>query len=534
LPSSKAGVDERARTLLDGQRAMVIGLAREGLDLTRFLLTHGASVLVTDRKSEAELHEAVAQLHSFARHGALGGGHDADLDPSGRHTAQVPDRRGTRDRQSGDDQRGQGPGGTSYSPDTQVAPDIEDATPRYRLGGHDVADLDQVDVVYASPGVPPDHELLTAAAERGIRISSLVELFFALCPAPILGITGSAGKSTTTSLIGEMFQAARRDVFVGGNIGRPLLGQLEHMHESSWVVMELSSFQLEPLRTSPHIALVTNVTPNHLDRHPTMEAYWAAKGQILAHQSPNDWAVLNADDLWTQRYRTRGRVLHFSLDGTVEGAYLAGDKLMLLRDALLSVSEVPLRGRHNLANVLAAAAAAQAAGIPREAMVVAIRAFRGVPHRLQTIAQHDGVSYVDDSIATAPERSIAALQSYHEPLILIAGGRDKHLPMDEWAKLISKRVKHVVLLGEMSDLVAEALRQADANYASISRAATMDEAVQLAARVAQGGDVVLLSPGGTSYDMYQDFERRGDHFARVARGLSGGADSSDAGRADRP
>ena len=283
--------------------------------------------------------------------------------------------------------------------------------------------------------------------------------------------------------------------------------------------MELSSFQLEPLTVSPHIAVVTNVTPNHLDRHPTMEAYWAAKGQILAHQSPNDWAVLNADDQWTQRYRPRGRVLRFSLQGTVEGAYLAQDRLMLLGEALLSASDVPLRGQHNIANVLTAMAAAHAAGIEREAMQQAIRAFQGVPHRLQTIAERDGVSYVDDAIATTPERSIAALQSYHEPLVLIAGGRDKHLPMDEWARLIARRVKHVVLLGEMGGLVADALRNADPRYAAVSQATTMDEAVQQAANAASSGDVVLLSPGGTSYDMYQDFEEKGREFARAVHAL---------------
>src|SRR4051812_10105558 len=206
--------------MLGGQRALVIGLAREGLDLSRFLVAHGASVVVTDRKSRDELREAVRQL---------------------------------------------GDVGVSY-----------------RLGGHALHDLDEVDVVYASPGVPPEHELLVEAQRRGLTRSSLIELFFALCPAPILGVTGSAGKSTTTSLIGEMFVAADRDVFVGGNIGRPLLGKLAEMRPTSWVVMELSSFQLEPLRVSPHIGLVTNVTPNHLDRHPSMEAYWEAKGQILA------------------------------------------------------------------------------------------------------------------------------------------------------------------------------------------------------------------------------------------------------------
>jgi UDP-N-acetylmuramoylalanine--D-glutamate ligase len=437
-----------------GTRALVIGLAREGIDLTRFLTTHGAQVVVTDRKPPEALTEAIAQL--------------------------------------------------------------DGAEVTYRLGGHALSDLDEIDVVYASPGVPPEHELLEGARQRQIAVSSLVELFFALCPAPIVGITGSAGKSTTTSLLGEMFTAAGRDVFVGGNIGRPLLGQLEHMTAASWVVMELSSFQLEPLRVSPHVALVTNVTPNHLDRHPSMEAYWAAKGQILAHQSAADWAILNADDAWSLKYRPRARSLRFSLEGVVEGAYLAQDRLMLLGEPLLEASEVPLRGRHNLANVLAAAATAHAAGIEREPMRAAIKAFKGVAHRLQTVAERSGVTFVDDSIATAPERSIAALQAYHEPLVLIAGGRDKHLPMQEWAALIVKRVKHVVLLGEMSDLVAEAIRAQDPAYRAVTRAGSMDAAVAQAAQVARSGDVVLLSPGGTSYDMYNDFEERGRDFARAA------------------
>jgi UDP-N-acetylmuramoylalanine--D-glutamate ligase len=432
---------------------MVIGLAREGLDLTRFLTAHGASVVVTDQKPAEALAEATAQLNG----------------------AEVT----------------------------------------YRLGGHSVDDLDRIDVVYASPGVPPEHLLLQAARTRGIQLSSLVELFFALCPAPILGITGSAGKSTTTSLIGDIFAAAGREVFVGGNIGRPLLGKLDQISASSWVVMELSSFQLEPLQVSPHIGLVTNVTPNHLDRHPSMTAYWEAKGQILAHQAPTDWAVLNADDAWVLRYQPRGHVLRFSLEAIVEGAYLAGRQLMLLGEPLLEVSDVPLRGRHNLANVLAAMAATHAATIDRQAMQAAIRAFKGVPHRLQTVAERDGVQFVDDSIATAPERSIAALRAYDEPLVLVAGGRDKHLPMQEWANLIAQRVKHVVLLGEMSELIAQALHAAEPGYTAISWANTMDEAVALASHVAQRGDVVLLSPGGTSYDMYTDFEQRGRDFKRA-------------------
>ena len=194
---------------------------------------------------------------------------------------------------------------------------------------------------------------------------------------------------------------------------------------------------------------------------------------------------------------------------------------MLLGEPLLDVTAVPLRGRHNIANVLAAAAVAHAAGVEREAMRGAIRAFQGVPHRLETVAERDGVTFVNDSIATAPERSIAALQAYEEPLVLIAGGRDKHLPMQQWAALIARRVKHVVLLGEMSELVAQAIRAADPGYTAVSRATSMDQAVGQAAEVARGGDVVLLSPGGTSYDMYRDFEERGRDFARAVAELRG-------------
>jgi UDP-N-acetylmuramoylalanine--D-glutamate ligase len=212
-------------------------------------------------------------------------------------------------------------------------------------------------------------------------------------------------------------------------------------------------------------------------------------------------------------------VLRFSLEGVVEGAYLAGQHLMLLGEPLIEASEVPLRGGHNLANVLTAAAAAHAAGMERDAMRVAIRAFQGVPHRLQTIGERNGVRFVDDSIATAPERSIAALQAYFEPLVLIAGGRDKHLPMGAWAALIARRARHVVLLGEMSDLVVQAINEADPSFQSVSRATNMDEAVARAASVARSGDVVLLSPGGTSYDMYNDFEERGRDFSRAVSEL---------------
>ncbi len=443
--------------MLAGKRATVIGLAREGLDLVPFLARAGALVHVTEQRPAEELEAQRARLDGL--------------------------------------------------PVT------------FTFGGHTREDVVDADVVFASPGVPNEHPLLEEARRRGVAVSSLIQLFFELCPAPILGITGSAGKTTTTSLTGEIFRAAGRDVFVGGNIGRPLLGELARMSARSWVVLELSSFQLEPMQHSPHIAVVTNVTPNHLDRHPTMEDYWEAKGQILAYQAPDDWAILNDDDPWTLRYAPRGRVLRFSLEHAVEGAYLQGDSLMLAGEPLMAASEVPLRGRHNLANVLAAAAAAHVAGVDRDSIVVAVRAFHGVAHRLELVGEHGGVRFYNDSIATAPERSIAALRAFDEPVVLIAGGRDKHLPMDEWARLIADRARHVVLLGEMSGLVADALGHAAPEFAGVTRARTMDEAVRQAATAARPGDVVLLSPGGTSYDMYRDFEERGADFARAVKRL---------------
>ncbi len=447
----------QARAALAGKRATVVGLAREGLDLARFLSSAGARVHVTDRKSAHELRDEREQL------------------------AGLP--------------------------------------VTFRLGGHTAKDVTEADVIYASPGVPPDHPLLQEARRQGVRVSSSIELFFELCPARIVGVTGSAGKTTTTSLLGSIFRAAGCDVFVGGNIGHPLLGELHLMAPESWIVLELSSFQLEPLRRSPHVAVVTNVTPNHLDRHPTMESYWEAKGQILAHQAASDWAVLNADDAWSRRYQARAQLLRFSLQRSVEGAYLDGQRLVLLGRPLMDAAEVPLRGRHNLANVLAAAAASHAAGIEAETIARATRAFRGVPHRLQTVAEQNGVHFVDDSIATAPERSIAALRAYHEPVVLIAGGRDKHLPMDDWARTIVDKARHVVLLGEMSDLVAQAIERVAPTYSAISRAGSMDEAVRLAAGSAHAGDVVLLAPGGTSFDLYRDFEERGADFARAVHAL---------------
>ena len=454
-------------TMLSGKRVSVIGLAREGTDLARFLVGEGARVLVNDMRPPEVLADRLAEL---------------------------------------------------------------DGLPiQFELGGHPFEPVLDTDLLFVSPGVPPELPLLVEARSRGIPISSGTRLFFERCPAPIIGITGSSGKTTTTTLTGQIFQQAGRQTIVGGNIGVPLLGRLGEIGPDAWVILELSSFQLEPMDVSPHIAAITNITPNHLDRHPSMEAYTNAKAQIVHHQRHNDWAVLNADDDGSSTLRPQSQIIRFSLTRHVDGAYLDGDSLVLSRGGRRQVicgrADLRAPGLHNVANVLTACAVASAAGIEVEAMRAAATAFTGVRHRLELIAEIDGVQYVNDSIATAPERSMAGLAVYVDartPVVLLAGGRDKHLPMDEWGRMIAGSARALVTFGEMAEDVERAVLKAGLPADRVHRAETVDRAVAEARRAAQPGDVVLLSPGGTSYDQYQDFEERGDHFASVVRAARDG------------
>lgn len=439
----------------------VLGLAREGVDLARFLTAEGARVLVTDRKGPEELGAALGALR------------DCDIE--------------------------------------------------YVLGGHPPERVLAADILFVSPGVPPDIPVLVEARRQGIRISSATELFFARCPAPIIGITGSSGKSTTTALVGAMLEASGQHVIVGGNIGQPLLGRLAEIRPDTRVVMELSSFQLETLEQSPPIAAVTNITPNHLDRHGTMEAYIAAKEHIFRFQRPDDWTVLNADDTISRRLQPPGRVARFSLEQPVEGGYLRGDTLILELDGqpreVCRTSDIALRGRHNLANALTAGVTAALAGASPDAVRAALRTFRGLPHRLQEVGALRGVRFVDDSIATSPERSIAALAAFEEPLVLLAGGRDKHLPMDDWADWIRRRVRGVVLFGEARSLIQAALERAGYPAERVRVVDSLRDAVRAGYALATPGTVVLLSPGCTSYDMFRDFVERGQVFAQAVHEL---------------
>jgi UDP-N-acetylmuramoylalanine--D-glutamate ligase len=338
-----------------------------------------------------------------------------------------------------------------------------------------------------------------------------------------------------------MMEAAGWVTFVGGNIGVPLLERVDEIEPSHKVVAELSSFQLELYGTecgaeeglSPATAAITNITPNHLDRHGTMEAYITAKKNIFLFQGPDDTVVLGRDNAtaWDLRDECPGRVVGFSLDYEVEeGCYLRGDRLHIRigdREAeVCRTDEIRLLGRHNVANVVAACAVAGVVGAPVEAMRAVAMTMTGIVHRLQMVREHRGVRYYDDSIATSPERAMAALRAFDEPVILLAGGRDKHLPWDSWAELASEKVVHLVMFGEARPIIERAVASAGVGedsgvfgHSAVHSVETMDEAVALAASLARPGEVVLLSPGGTSFDAYKDFEERGDKFRELVEGL---------------
>ena len=419
---------------------------------------------------------------------------------------------------------------------TDVLADLAGAPIEYVLGGHPLELLDTCDVLCVSGGVPLTLPVVQEAMRRGIRVTNDAQLFLERCPAPVLGITGSAGKTTTTALVGAMGRTAGRQTYVGGNIGDVLLDVLPQIAPDDCVVMELSSFQLELMTVSPTVAAVLNVTPNHLDRHGTMDAYRAAKAQVYLHQQPYEVTVFGWDDpnACHMASDAPGRVAYFSMERKViSGAYLDGDDLLVTAgdsapghafEVVCRRDVIRLRGDHNVLNTLAACAVAGAAYVPVDAMRRAIASFTGVEHRLETVATLDGVTWVNDSIATAPERVVAALHSYRGPVVLLAGGRDKNLPWDTMAALAVTTCRAVIAFGEYGPQVAEHMHRAKLqdSGAVLQRVVLvegLDQAVAAARQIGQPGDVVLLSPGGTSYDAYQDFAVRGQHFRDLVRAL---------------
>ncbi|MDR1605439.1 MAG: UDP-N-acetylmuramoyl-L-alanine--D-glutamate ligase [Gracilibacteraceae bacterium] len=375
-----------------------------------------------------------------------------------------------------------------------------------------------------SPGAPPSLPLVRAALAARAELLSEVELALLDCPAFLIGVTGSNGKTTTTTLCGELVAGSGRPTVVAGNIGLPLCDVTEGLSADSRLVAELSSFQLETARTlHPRIAVLLNITPDHLDRHGTLERYAAAKGRIFACQTAADLAVLNGGDRWARAFaaRTAARVVFFAAADLTEGYCLSGDYIVRRRggqeEKIIARGELQLRGIHNMENVMAAVAVADELGVSRERQRETLRAFRPVPHRQEIVGEFGGVLFINDSKGTNPDSALKALASYEAPLILIAGGRNKGLDMTEFMRTAARRVKHLILIGEAAAEMEELARQAGGG-AGIERAADLAQAVAAAIQVARAGDVVLLSPACTSWDMFANYEERGECFKALVRG----------------
>jgi UDP-N-acetylmuramoylalanine--D-glutamate ligase len=455
-----------------GRRVTIIGLGkgRTTAGLARFLVGKGANVTIADPKAREELADGIARLGDLAERVRL------VLGPSTDETA-----------------------------------------------------LAEPDFVFVIPGIRPRSPTILRALNRGVPVLTEMALFFRLCPAPIVGITGTKGKTTTTTLVDRVLSRGSRRVVVGGNIGTAVIQEVDNLRREDIVVLELSSFQLETLGHSPYVAVVTNVLEDHIDHHGTRDAYIAAKRNIVAWQGPRDIAVLNIDDPATVALHTgaASEVRGFSLSlQPKRGAYLdkSGDLVLVSGDRralLCKATDLRVPGRHNIANALAAAIVGDAFDIPADAIGQTLREFEGVPRRLETIAEKDGVLWVNDSAATTPSATLTALAAYERTPIVILGGVSKGADFGELARVLVGRARGVVLIGRAADEIAGAVAAADPKgVLEVRRAGTLDDAVAAARAMARPGDVVLLSPANASFDMFSSADERGEKFAAIVRSFA--------------
>ena len=386
--------------------------------------------------------------------------------------------------------------------------------------------VERVDAIIASQGIPRDLPLLRAAATRGVPVYGPLGLFLDRCPAPVIGISGSAGKTTTTSLVGEILRADSRAPLVGGNIGEGLLHKLPDLDQNSTVVAEISHTQLLRAARSPRYAALLNVTPNHLDQF-TWPEYVDLKRRLLCHQNAGDTAVLPWDEptAMSARADTPAEMIWFGIDGAPpssgDAAWLENGQLRLRTDGdardVLAAAELRIPGEHNIRNALAAIALCAALGVADSVIAGALREFKGVAHRLEAVNEIDGVRYINDSIATAPERTLAGLRAIDAPIVLLLGGRDKALPLDSLIVALPNHARASVCFGELAPAWSEQLRQA--GLTCEGPVDDLPQALDIAQSLAQPGDAVLLSPGGTSFDAYPNFQARGEHFRRLVEAL---------------
>ena len=394
------------------------------------------------------------------------------------------------------------------------------------LGADYLKDLD-ADVIFRTPGLRPDVPEIAACVDRGAVLTSEMEVFFEVCPCTIIAVTGSDGKTTTTTIIAELLKAAGKRVWVGGNIGHPLLCEADGMLATDYAVLELSSFQLMTMKHSPHIAVVTNLAPNHLDVHRDMAEYVAAKENIFRHQSGEDVAVFNADNDITaeQSRRAPGRARLFSRqDEVADGVFLRGEDIVCRsrghERVIMTAGDIKIPGVHNVENYMAAITAVDGL-VPDEVIRRFAREFGGVEHRIELVRTYRGVRYYNDSIASSPSRTIAGLRSFHEKVILIAGGYDKHIPFDVLGPEIVEHVKLLVLCGATADKIRAAVENAPGyqpGKPEILDVTPFTAAVEAARDRAQPGDVVTLSPACAAFDQFKNFAERGKFFKSIVNG----------------
>ena len=404
---------------------------------------------------------------------------------------------------------------------------LQDLSLTFHLEGHGKADFEGADVVVVNAGVPPEARGLQLARESGARLETEINLLFQLSPAPIVAVTGTHGKSTTAALLADMLREAGRKVWLGGNLGVSLLPVVGEMRAEDVVVLEVSSFQAERLAwiaRSPQVALALNLTPNHLDRHPSMEAYAAAKRELVRYQGETDLAILNGDDpiLRTWANAGRGRKLFLGGDSdAAQGARVEDDAVRVWNAsgaATISLATLRLPGAHNRFNAACAASAAWALGAPPEAIERAMSYFKGLSARLELVAQKHSVRFYNDSIATTPEAAVAALASFRSPVVLIAGGSSKKHRFDTLGEAVLQHCKAVMLVGDTARAIADAVLQ-HPDHPPVQVFDAFEPAVLEAARVAEPGDVVLLSPACASFDMFRNYRDRGQAFVDIVAKL---------------
>ena len=445
---------------------MGLGLFGGGLGVVKYLVGKGAKVTVTDLKDESQLKESVDALKGLPI--------------------------------------------------------------KWKLGGHEEEDFKGVDFVIFNPAVPKDSEYVKIAQKSGAFLETEMNLFFKGCKGRIIGVTGTSGKTTTTSMIGKILKEWDPGTSVGGNVGESLLEQMESIGRNTPVVLELSSFQLERLRAialSPQLSVVTNISTNHIDWHRSMEAYIEAKRSIVLNQNEGDVALLNYDDDTLRKWEDccPGDVLFFSVESALgRGVYVKDNFIRARIDReeleICRYDELKIPGVHNLQNALAAVGVALSFGVDVETVARVLGEFEGVEHRLEFVRTLNDVEYYNDSIATTPERTVTALKSIQRPVLLIAGGYDKGIPFEGLAKVISKRVKVLLLIGDAAQQIAQSVQRENRDL-SLIFCQSLKDAVLVAQKRAEKGDAVLLSPACASYDMFRNFQDRGNIFKEIVKGL---------------